>query len=161
MRGIVKGFIWVVVGVVMLVGVVGCTKDPYELDVVGYDYTDRAIADFSVNGAGGGNIELSTPTAGGGKYACCVLLSRNTVTPFLVDVVYQRDAFESYPPRKVIEPAGQYVKVKVEVKGPIPSNPGYLEIHFYPDGHIEGAISGHDGPSPPRLKLERRFPYVR
>jgi hypothetical protein len=31
MRGIVKGFIWVVVGVVMLVGVVGCKKDPYEL----------------------------------------------------------------------------------------------------------------------------------
>jgi hypothetical protein len=51
--------------------------------------------------------------------------------------------------------------VKVEVKGPIPPDPSYLEIHFYPDGHIEGAIAGRDGPSPPRLKLETRFPYAR
>jgi len=161
MRKIVKRVIFLGVGLLVFASLASSAEDPYELDVVGYDYTDRAIADFSVNGAAGGNLELSTSTDGGGIYSCCVLLRRSTKTPFFVDVEYRRDALESYPPRKVIEPAGQYIKVKVEVKGPIPSNPGYLEIHFYPDGHIEGAISSQDGPSPPRLKLDRRFPYVR
>jgi hypothetical protein len=32
----------------------GCKKDPYMLAIMGYNYTDRAIADLSVNGAWGG-----------------------------------------------------------------------------------------------------------
>lgn len=143
------------------VTLIGCKKDPYMLGVFGYNYTDRAVANFSVNGAGGGNVELSTPTAGGGKTMCCVVMDRDTKTPFWVDVKYQMDALEAYPPRTVIESAGPYKTVRVKVTGPIPPDPSYLEIHFYPDGHIEGAISGRDGPSPPRLKLETRLPYVR
>jgi hypothetical protein len=139
----------------------GCKPEPYMLGVFGYNYTDRAVADFSVNGAGGGGVFLSTPTAGGGKTMCCVLLDRDTRTPFSVEVKYQMDALEAYPPRRVIEPAGPYKTQRVEVTGPIPPDPAYLEIHFYPDGHIEAAISGKDGPSPPRLKLESRFTYVR
>ncbi|MEX3952511.1 DUF3304 domain-containing protein [Paraburkholderia sp. EG287B] len=139
----------------------GCKREPYMLGVFGYNYTDRAVAYFSVNGAGGGNVELSTPTAGGGKTMCCVVMDRDTVTPFWVEVKYKMSALESYPPRKMIEPSQPYKSAKVEVTGPIPKDPSYLEIHFYPDGHIEGAISGRDGPSPPRLKLERRLPYVR
>ncbi|NLP62559.1 DUF3304 domain-containing protein [Paraburkholderia sacchari] len=139
----------------------GCTKDPYMLGLVGYNYTDRAIADFSVNGQWGANLVLSTPTSGGGSTMCCVVMSRDTKTPFWVTVEYQMDALESYPPRRVIEAAGPYRKTKVQVIGPVPSDPSYLEIHFYPDGHIEAALSGRDGPSPPRLKLKRRLPFVR
>jgi hypothetical protein len=143
------------------VALLGCKKEPYMLGIMGYNYTDRAIADFSVNDAWGGNVFLSIPTAGGGKTVCCVVMDRDTKTPFWVNVKYQMDALEAYPPRRVIEPEGPYKTVKVEVTGPIPPDPSYLEIHFYPDGHIEAAISGSDGPSPPRLKLESRFPYVR
>jgi hypothetical protein len=139
----------------------GCKKEPYMLGIMGYNYTDRAIADFSVNGAWGANVYVSTPTAGGGGTMCCVVMDRETKTPFWVTVRYQMDALEAYPPRRVIEPAGPYKTAKVEVTGPIPPDPSYLEIHFYPDGHIEAAISGSDGPSPPRLKLESRLPYVR
>ena len=150
-----------VLGALAVASLAGCAKEPDALAIVGYNYTDRAIADFSVNGAGGGSLELSMPTGGGGGIVCCVALSRHTKTPFWVDVEYRKDALESYPPRKVVEPAGAYIKTKVQITGEIPSDPAYLEIHFYPDGHIEGAISGKDGPSPPRLKLERRFPSVR
>lgn len=139
----------------------GCKKEPYMLGIMGYNYTDRAIASFSVNGAWGANVELSTRTSGGGGTMCCVALDRDTKTPFWVDVEYKMDALEAYPPRRVIEPAGPYKTVRVEVKGPIPPDPNYMEIHFYPDGHVEGAISGSDGPSPPRLKLESRLPYIR
>jgi hypothetical protein len=92
---------------------------------------------------------------------CCVTMSRDTKTPFWVDVEYKMSALESYPPRKIIEPSAPYRKARVEVTGPVPPEPRYLEIHFYPDGHIEAALSGLDGPSPPRLKLERRLPFVR
>ncbi|WP_081771676.1 DUF3304 domain-containing protein [Paraburkholderia nodosa] len=139
----------------------GCKKEPYMLAIIGYNYTDRAIADFAVNGQGGSNVELSTPDAGGGKESCCVVMNSDTKTSFSVDVEFQMDALEAYPPRKIIEPAGPYKKKRVEVTGPIPSDPSYLEIHFYPDGHIEAALSGRDGPSPPRLRLERRLPFVR
>ncbi len=139
----------------------GCKKEPYMLGVVGYNYTDRAVSDFSVNGQWGANVFLSTPTAGGGGTVCCVVMSRDTKTPFWVEVKYQMDALEAYPPRRVVEPASAYKSARVEVKGLIPPDPSYLEIHFYQDGHIEAAISDADGPNPPRLKLESRFPYVR
>jgi len=91
---------------------------------------------------------------------CCVVMNRHTKTPFWVDVDYQMDALASYSTRKELEPAGPYVKARIEIDGPIPPEPGYLEIHFYPD-HIEAAISGQDGPSPPRLTLNRRLPFIR
>ncbi|WP_081771678.1 DUF3304 domain-containing protein [Paraburkholderia nodosa] len=109
----------------------------------------------------GANLVLSTPTSGGGSNMCCVVMSRDTKTPFWVDVDYKMSALESYPPRKIIEPSSPYRKARVEVTGPVPQDPSYIEIHFYPDGHIKAALSGRDGPSPPRLKLERRLPFVR
>ena len=151
----------VAVGAMLLAGLSACKQEPYTLSIMGYNYTDRAIADFSVNGAWGANVELSDSTAGGGSTMCCVVMSRSTKTPFWVDVRYQMDALESYPPRKIIEPAGLYRNARVEVAGPVPLNPEYLEVHFYPDGHIEASLSGAEGPSPPRLKLERRLPFVR
>jgi hypothetical protein len=150
-----------VTGLFTLVSLSSCAKEPYMLGIMGYNYTDRAVADFSVNGAAGSNVELSTTTAGGGKMSCCVALGRNIKAPFWIDIEYKMSALESYPPRRMIEPSGKYMKARVEVKGPIPPDPSYLEIHFYPDHHIEATISGADGPLPPRLKLERRLPFVR
>lgn len=40
----------------------------------------------------------------------------------------------------------------VVFNGPIPAEPGYLELHIYPDEHVEIAITA--APSEPRLKLE-------
>jgi len=96
----------------------------------------------------------------GGKLSCCVVMGRNTNTPFWINVEYQMDALETYSPRKEIEPAGPYINTRVRVDGPIPPDPEYLEIHFYQD-HIEAAISGPSGPSPPRLKLQSRSDFAR
>jgi hypothetical protein len=150
-----------VLGALAVASLSGCREQPYMLGIIGYNYTDRAVADFAVNEQGGSNLELSTPTTGGGKMSCCVVMDRSTKTPFWVNVKYQMDALETYLPRRIIEPSTPYRETRVEVKGPIPPDPSYVEIHFYPDGHIEGAISGPDGPSPPRLKLEARSGYAR
>ena len=159
-----KPFRWcfvVFVSFLILAGVLGCTKEPYMLGVMGYNYTDRAIADFSVNNQAGGNVFISSETSGGGGLSCCVVMDRRTTTPFSVEVRYRMDALETYNPRKEIEPAGGYKTTKVEVTGPIPPDPSYLEIHFYPDGHIEASISGAGRPSPPRLKLKSRSDFAR
>jgi hypothetical protein len=44
----------------------------HALAIVGYNYTERYIDSFHVNGQGGGNLYVSGPTAGGGSSACCV-----------------------------------------------------------------------------------------
>ena len=44
----------------------------HNLTIYGYNYTDTEIGSFEVNGQGGGNIEVSIPTAGGGKSTCCI-----------------------------------------------------------------------------------------
>ncbi|WP_158900847.1 DUF3304 domain-containing protein [Burkholderia sp. L27(2015)] len=147
-------------GFIVLASLAGCAKEPYMLGITGYNYTDRGVADFTVNGAGGGDIVLSKPTSGGGGLSCCVVLGKNTKTPFWINVEYQMDALETYSPRKEIAPAGPYIKTRVKVDGPIPADPEYLEIHFYQD-HIEAAITGRDGPSPPRLKLQSRSDFAR
>jgi hypothetical protein len=37
--------------------------------------------------------------------------------------------------------------------GPVPANPRYLGVHFFPDGSIEAEITEND--PEPRLRLER------
>ncbi|WP_162600681.1 DUF3304 domain-containing protein [Paraburkholderia sp. C35] len=129
---------------------------------MGYDYTDRALLGFSVNGMSGGNVLLSTSTAGGGKYACCVRLDPTIQTPFDIDVGYIREALVEYPSERIIKPADQdIVRAHVRVTGPVAEKPAYPEVHFFPDGHIEASLSGKDGPSPTRLRLSRRLPYIR
>ncbi|HKR42622.1 MAG TPA: DUF3304 domain-containing protein [Paraburkholderia sp.] len=143
-------------------GLTGCKKPPYEVELVGYDYTDRALLDFSVNGISGGNVFLSTKTSGGGKYACCLLLDRSVHLPHEIEVGYMREALVAYPSDRILQPADtDRVEKRVQLHGPMPDKPAYLEVHFYPDGHIDASLSGEDGPSLPRLKLERRLPYVR
>ena len=44
----------------------------YSVVPYGYNYTDTYIDSFEVNGAGGGNLEVSTPTAPGGGHTCCL-----------------------------------------------------------------------------------------
>jgi hypothetical protein len=119
------------------------------LGIVGYNYTDRPIASFSVNGSGGGNIYLSSLTSGGGGTVCCVSVRRNTPLPITMDVEWTWSRVED-DNGKVLR-AGEARAVKAELKGPIPLTPTQFEVHFYPDGHVELAVS--DKYSPPRLKI--------
>ncbi len=55
------------------------------------------------------------------------------------------------------------VEVQVHVDPKTVERPQYLEVHFYPDGHVEAAVTEHE--SPPRLILnkdrEDNSPYPR
>ncbi len=120
-------------------------NDVIALTIESYNYTDRPIYTFSVNGNGGGNVFLSTPTNGGGKSVCCVSIRRNTLLPITMEVEWSWSRVED-DNGKILRPA-ESRKVKAELKGPIPKNPVQFEVHFYPDGHVELAVS--DTFSPP------------
>ena len=50
LRKLLRVGILVGVGMVECSSLTGCAKEPYELELVGYDYTDRALLDVAVNG---------------------------------------------------------------------------------------------------------------
>jgi hypothetical protein len=45
---------------------------PVQLEILGYNYTNRPIDQFTVNGQGGARVVLSSPTSGGSGGTCCV-----------------------------------------------------------------------------------------
>ena len=118
----------------------GITPKRYSVVAYGYNYTDLYIDSFEVDGAGGGNLEVSIPTAGGGKHTCCTTLVSGLPLGTEFTIKWTRDR-------------ERWCEQTVKLTQPIPLDPHYLEVHFYPDGHIE--IEATQQASPPRLKLER------
>lgn len=114
----------------------------FGLTVYGYNYTDTYIDSFEVNGQGGGNLEVSIPTAGGGGSVCCVSVTSDMPLPWPYTIKWSRNIYKKI-----------WCEQTVLLHGPIPREPRYFEVHFYPDGHIELAVT--EEASEPRLKLER------
>jgi len=110
------------------------------LEIDGFNYTDLYIDSFEVNGQGGGNLFVSSPTSGGGGGVCCVSFNPGTKLPLQLRIKWTRD-------RK------RWCEKEALLTGPVPANPRYLGVHFYPDGHIEAEITEND--PEPRLRLER------
>jgi len=127
------------------------------LAITGYNYTDRYINDFSVNGNGGGNIYVSTPSSGGGGSTCCATyVSGDKAWKVRVEwqiggCTYDNSVNDDGSPVYSIHP--YYKEVEVQIDPRIPEDPKYLEVHFYPDGHIEAAVT--ENRSAPRLALEK------
>jgi hypothetical protein len=132
-------------------------KAPRNLSLAlsGYNYTDRYIDTYEVNGQGGGNLGLSSPASTGGS-VCCVSWLEGSKLPQTVEIKWAA----SYCMKRDVSSAGETFTTRepilhiadVEFVGPVPANPAYFEVHFFPDGHIELAIT--EKPSPPRLSLE-------
>ena len=132
-----------------------------QLTLVGYNYTNKYIDSFSVNGQGGGNLFVSGGVNGGGKSACCVGYSTGAKKK-IVEVRWQIGActFNEKPGldmfgRKNHQTYIFYRQVNVPVLITEPVHPRYFEVHFYPDGHIEAAITQHESPSRLLLNEDR------
>jgi hypothetical protein len=125
------------------------------LDLLGYNYTDRNIEDYSVNGQGGGDIRLSSPSSGGSGIVCCVKLLNGRTNP-VVRVRWQFDGC-TYQTRSAL--SGRiheharyfYREADVEVLRLDVKKPTHLEAHFYPDGSVRVALTSEI--STPRLSL--------
>ena len=132
------------------------TPRHYALGLRGYNYTDRYMDDLSVIGESAGNVAPSGPGGGGGRGVCCIGWTDGTPLPQTMEVewlvgtclatVTNSDGEKSQTLHHRTE------KATGVLQGPIPKNPGYFEIHVYPNKHVELAIT--ESSSEPRLKLD-------
>jgi len=109
------------------------------LEINGFNYTDLYIDSFEVNGQGGGNLFVSSPTSGGGGGVCCVSFMPGSKLPIRLNIKWTRDG-------------KRWCEKEALVTGTVPANPRHLGVHFFPDGRIEAEITEHY--AEPKLRLE-------
>lgn len=140
---------------------------PLSLAVVGYNYTDRYIDTFTVNGQGGGNLYVSSETSGGGGTVCCVMFYPGT-NHGMVRIRWQHGAcyYREYSTSStdVYETLHSFFREeRIAVPRQVPAGAKNMEIHFYPDGTIQIALTATE--SAPRFKLSKsrednsRYPW--
>lgn len=136
-----------------------------QLPIVGYNYTDRYLAYFKVDSIGGGNVFVSSPTSGGGGSTCCAVYIKGT-RAWKAQVEWQSGACRynehvQASGRPTFDLHRYFKKVTVDVDPRIPADPKQLEVHFYPDGSVQIALT--EERSAPRLILpaerENKGPY--
>lgn len=136
--------VWLALAILAVVGLRSCwaQDNTREVSLTGYNYTHRPIYTFSVNGGFGGNIFIN---GGGGSASCCTPVTIGQAVTVRWMYSYTKKQYE----------AGlreQSFSTHVIVPPPPPEHPNarYLEVHFYPDGHVELALVNFPG--------ERRLP---
>ena len=100
-----------------------------EFYLMGFNRTDRAVANFYVEGDWGGNI---APGGGGGSATCCTSLSRNKKTLHVQWILgwRNRDEMNRRVPRETYEAD---VPLPPIPKG---ANEGHIRVYFFPGNRI-------------------------
>ena len=132
------------------------TGTTVDLTIMGFNYTDKDINEFFVDGTGGGNLSVSSASGGGGGSVCCALYTAGDPAPE-IKVRWQSDActydiWHDAKGKEFSDIFSIYKAAAVKVASVSP-NPRYLEIHIFPDSHVEAAITGEL--SSPRLALDQ------
>ncbi len=128
----------------------GCQAEQKKmLSITGYNYTNRYIDGFSVNGQGGSNVLLSEDNTGGGKTTCCIVLRPDQELPVTVYVEWTYGYEKDFDTGKLLRPSETH-QAEVDLLGPIPKDPTIFVVHFYPDNTVQVEVAA-DYPKP-RLK---------
>ena len=117
------------------------SQDTRSFTLVGYNYTERPIYTFSVNGGGGSNIFVG---GGGAKMSCCTEITVGQP----VEIKWLYDTTEKQYLAGLRE---EKRSTTVIVPPPTVPEAEYLEVHFYPDHRVELALVKFPG--------DRRIPY--
>ena len=137
--------------------------EPQSLLIQGYNYTDDVIDSFTVNGQGGGRLYVSGPSSGGGGSVCCVSYRLGTPLPIKLKVRWMGGyclEFEtSKYGRKNVYRKGLWREAEALAVDMSDGKPKALEVHIFPDGHVEAAIT--QGYSDPRMIFSRTDSYER
>jgi hypothetical protein len=124
-----------------------CQAEQKMLGITGYNYTNRYIDGFSVDGQGGTN--LSANTNGSGE-ACCILLRQDRALPVKVHVEWTYGYEKDFDTGRLLKPAETH-QADVDLTGPIPKDPTIFVVHFYPDNTVQVEVAA-DYPKP---RIER------
>lgn len=129
-------------------------KTHYMRGILGYNYTDQYISSFSIDGQGGGDIQLSSPTSGGRGTVCCVLLSKKAKWPIHVRVRWQNGGCRVYDKdRRYGHNQHYFNEATVNVERGISDHPSDIAVYFFKDGAVRAILS--DGWEPPLLLLSK------
>ena len=109
---------------------VGGTYGPYE--VIGYNYADRDIAGFFVDGQGVGS-SYAHESGGGGGIFCCHSIPKHAKTLHIKVVLgLTKEQYEKDLPNDAYQ-----------IDMPVPALPdkhdGFIEFHFLPNRRVEAA----------------------
>ena len=133
-------------------------SDARPLLIQGYNYTDDYINSFTVDGQGGGNLYVSGPTSGGGGSVCCASFSPDTPLPIKLKVrwvgaycMWQEPNPYPFGQRFYSKRLSLWKEAEALAVDLSQGKPRALEVHIFPDGHVEAAIT--QGYSRPRLVL--------
>jgi len=124
-------------------------QEPKMLDITGYNYTDRYIDRFSVNGQGGGNVLLSDDADGGGKTTCCIVWRPGTALPVTMVVEWTFGERWNHAKGLKLRDAETH-RAEIELTGPVPEHPTVFVVHFYPNNTVQVEVAA-DYPEP-RIK---------
>ena len=105
------------------------SQDTRSVTVIGYNYTERPIYTFSVNGVGASNL-FAKQKYGGGKDSCCIDITVGQP----VEIKWLYDTTEKQYLAGLRE---ENRSTTVIVPPPTVPEAEYLEVHFYPDHHVE------------------------
>ena len=134
-------------------------EEYFLLGLVGYNYTDRHISSYTVNGAGGLDVIMSSPTGGGSGITCCVKLKKKSVIHPRVKVRWQYDGCLYFMKNDRTGATDwvrhyYYKEAEVDLQRADSGVPEYIETHFYPNGTVQ--VRSTDDFSDPDLKLDPR-----
>lgn len=126
------------------------------LALTGFNYTNRYIDQFSAGAQDGGNLFISSPKGGGGGSVCCIpyfigASAWKTKIRWQVGACTYNNRTDTDGER-LFEIYHYFKEAVVQIDNNIPKRPRYFEVHFYPDGHVEAAIT--ENTSRPRLLLD-------
>ncbi len=101
---------------------------PYR--VVGFNYTDRSIAFFTIDGFGAGGVNAHESSGGGGT-VCCMSVPRNGKM-WHIKIAYEltQEQYKKDLPNDVYE-------TDIPAPSLLNKHDGYIEFHFLPDRRIE------------------------
>ena len=105
------------------------SQDTRSVTVIGYNYTERPIYTFSVNGVGASNL-FAKQKYGGGKDSCCIDITVGQP----VEIKWLYDTTEKQYLAGLRE---ENRRTTVIVPPPTVPEAEYLEVHFFPDHHVE------------------------
>ena len=142
------------------------SMDAKSLLIQGYNYTDDYINSFTVDGQGGGNLYVSGPTSGGGGSVCCASFSRGMPLPIRLKIrwvgaycMWKEPNPYPFGQRFYNKRMSLWQEAEALAIDLSQGKPRALEVHIFPDGHVEAAIT--PGYSPPRMVLPRTEKYQR
>lgn len=116
---------------VLIGSVSGCqAQDKRAVTFVGYNYTERPIFIYRVNGTGGSNLFVNS---GGAKWSCCGEVTVGQPA----QIVWMYSATEKQYLAGVRKEEHTATVIVPPAETPDAS---YLEVHFYPDHHVELAL---------------------